>query len=170
MFSVDAAAPFSVFQPVHWWESSKLLNPLIVAAILVLVISTVAWPIAAWARRRYAIPARLDGRGAFVDRWLRLGAIGLLGACAAWMAVISLLSGNLFAFDDDLDPWLVLLKLVTLVVTVGASALACWNVHLAWKDKRAPVSRAWSVALCLACVNLLYIAVVCRLVGLGLNY
>ncbi len=170
MFSVDAAAPFSVFQPVRWWESSKVLNPLISAAILILVMTTVAWPISAYARRRYAIPARLDRQGAFVYRWLRLGALGLLAACAAWVAVISLLSGNLFAFDEDLDPWLVLLKLGTFVVTVGGGVLACWNMRLAWKDRRPPVSRAWSLALCFACLTLLYVAVVFNLLGFGLDY
>jgi CubicO group peptidase (beta-lactamase class C family) len=170
MFSVDAAAPFSIFQPVHWWESSKLLNPLISAAILILVIMTVAWPIAACVRRRYAIPARLDGQARLVYRWLRLGALGLLGACAAWVAVISLLSGNLFAFDDSLDPWLVLLKLATLVVTVGASVLACWNLRLAWKNKRPLVSKAWAVAVCFACLNLMYVAVAFKLLGPALDY
>jgi hypothetical protein len=55
-------------------------------------------------------------------------------------------------------------------VTVREGRFTLRPVHLAWQDKQPLVSRAWSMALCLACLNLLYVAIVFNLVGPGLDY
>ncbi len=82
MFSVDSAAPFNVFLPVRWWESSKLLHPLLGCAILTIALTIVAWPLAAIARKRYGIAFELAGADAMVYRWMRLADLGLIALCA----------------------------------------------------------------------------------------
>ncbi len=89
--------------------------------------------------------------------------------CRRWRSR-SALSGNLFAFDDDLDPWLAVLRTRTLVFTVGTGILPCWNARLAWQHRRGLASGAWAIALVFACFVMVYVSIAFNVVGFGLDY
>lgn len=89
---------------------------------------------------------------------------------AGWTGIVSLLSTNLFAFSPRLDPWILILRLATLVVLVGAAAIAIWNARCAWSKRRSWDSRLWSVMLVFSCAVLLWVAIAFNLIGFSVNY
>ena len=63
MLSGDEISPFIVFRPTRWWKSPSWLVPLAEFSLAVLVLTLIAWPLAALARRRYRrhLPAARPG-------------------------------------------------------------------------------------------------------------
>jgi CubicO group peptidase (beta-lactamase class C family) len=169
LISVDSASPFLVLQPAPWWKSSTIFLPLLVVALVVVLASIVAWPATALLRRHYGLWPAHAGVPGRSYRFTRIAGVGVLAALAAWTALFSQLSGNLFAFSPALDPWIALLKIATLVVNVGAVLLAAWDAKRGW-DGRGWLSRAGSVLLVLALATLLWLAAVLRLAGFGTDY
>ena len=51
MLSGDEISPFIVFRPTHWWKSPSWLLPLAEFSLAVLLLTLIAWPLAALARR-----------------------------------------------------------------------------------------------------------------------
>jgi hypothetical protein len=62
------------------------------------------------------------------------------------------------------------LQLLSLVVFVGAAAVAVWQAWVVWSGKRRWPARAWSVVLAVACVAVLYVALVFKLIAFDANY
>ncbi len=61
-------------------------------------------------------------------RWVRVAGAGVVALLAAWTVFFSQLSGNLFAYSPALDPWIALLKGATLIVCVGGTVVALWDL------------------------------------------
>lgn len=101
-------------------------------------------------------------------RLLRFANIAIIAVLAGWAGIVSVLSTNLFAFSPRLDPWILILRLATLVVLPGAAAIAIWNARFAWSERRWD-SRLWSVMLVFSCAVLLWVAAF-NLIGFSVNY
>jgi CubicO group peptidase (beta-lactamase class C family) len=169
MFSVDSVSPFLVMLPAPWWKSSAIFGPLLVAAIAVILMSFLAWPLTALLRRHYGLWPVNAGTPGLSYRLSRLAAAGTLAVLAGWTALFAQLDGNLFAFSPALDPWIVLLKVSTAILSGGGLAVAAWDARRGWKS-RSIATRAWSLLLVLAFAILLWLAVVLKLAGFGTNY
>ena len=170
MLSGDEISPFIVFRPTKWWKSPSWLLPLAEFSLAVLVLTLIAWPLAALARRRYGATLPLQGRARSAYRWVRIAAVGLLLLLAGWTWQIQRMSTEVAALTSKSDPWLWLLQLLGLVVFLGAAGVAVWNARLARSGRRPWGSQLWSGLLVLATVTLLYIAVVFKLVAFDINY
>ena len=170
MLSGDEISPFIVFRPTRWWKSPSWLLPLAEFSLAVLLLTLIAWPLAALARRRYGATFPLQGRARSAYRWVRIAAVGLLLLLAGWTWQIQRMSTEVAALTSKSDPWLWLLQLLGLVVFLGAAGVAVWNARLARSGRRPWGSQLWSGLLVLATVTLLYIAVVFKLVAFDINY
>ncbi len=170
MLSGDEISPFIVFLPTRWWKSPSWLVPLAEFSLAVLILTVIAWPLAALARRRYRQTFPLQGRARTAYRWVRIAGLGLLLLLAGWMWQIQRMSSEVSALTSKSDPWLWLLQLLGLVLFLGAAGVALWNARLAWSGKRPWTSKLWSGLLALSTVTLLYIAVVFKLVAFDINY
>jgi CubicO group peptidase (beta-lactamase class C family) len=170
MLSGDEISPFIVFRPTVWWKSPSWLLPLAEFSLAVLLLTLIAWPLAALARRRYGATFPLQGRARSAYRWVRIAVVGLLLLLAGWTWQIQRMSTEVAALTSKSDPWLWLLQLLGLVVFLGAAGVALWNARLAWSGRRAWGSQLWSGLLVLATVTMLYIAVVFKLVAFDINY
>ena len=169
LLSVDSVSPFLVFEPVPWWKSSAILGPFLAVAVVVILIAVIAWPITSSLRRHYRLwPAQAGPQGRFW-RWTRLAGAAALALLAAWSALLAQLSGNLFAFSPELDPWLALLKLATLTVCLAGTGLALGDVWPA-RPNRGRLSRAGALLLMTAFGTLLWAALFLRLAGFGTDY
>jgi len=169
MFSVDSASPFLVMLPAPWWKSSAIFGPLLTAAIAVILVSFLAWPVTALLRRHYGLLPANAGRPGLCYRLSRLAAAGVLAALAGWTALFAQLDGNLFAFSPALDPWIALLKVSTAVLCGGGMAVAGWDARRGWSG-RSRTTRGWSLLLVLAFAILVWLPVVLRLAGFGTDY
>jgi CubicO group peptidase (beta-lactamase class C family) len=170
MLSGDEISPFIVFLPTPWWRSPAWLSPLAQISLAVLLLTLIAWPLAALARRRYRTAFPLQGRARTAYRWVRIAALGLLLLLLGWMWQIKRMSSEVSALTSKSDPWIWLLQLLGLVVFVGAAGVALWNAQLAWTGKRPWTAKVWSGVLAVATLTLLYIAVVFKLIAIDANY
>ena len=121
LLGVDSVSPFLVLQPAPWWKSSAIFLPLLTGALAVIVGMLVAWPVTVLLRRHYRLWPLHAGPGEWPYRWARAGGAVAIGLLAAWMAVFSQVSGNIFAYAPEADPWIALLKAGTLLVCAGGN-------------------------------------------------
>jgi CubicO group peptidase (beta-lactamase class C family) len=170
MFSADEVSPFMVFLPIPWWKSSAWLLPLLVGALAALLLTVVAWPIAALIRQRHGVAFDLTGSEARAYRLIRVAALAIIVTIVAWGWTVALLETNLTLFSPRLDPWIWLLHLLGIVVFVGAVVVALWNARMTWIGKRGRFAKLWSLILVVACLAVLWVGVVFKLIGLSANY
>lgn len=170
MFGVEMSSPFEMFQPVPWWQSWVWLTPVVSIALAIVLLTVAAWPIEAALRRRYGVAFPLSGSAAKVYRLLRFADVAIIALLAGWVGIVSQFSTNIFVFTPSLDPWILILRLASLVVLLGAAAIAIWNALCAWSARRGWDSRLWSVMLVFACAVLLWVAIAFNLIGFSVNY
>lgn len=170
MFGVEMSSPFEMFQPVPWWQSWVWLTPVVSIALAIVLLTVAAWPIEAALRRRYGVGFPLSGSAAKVYRLLRFANVAIIALLAGWVGIVSQFSTNIFVFTPSLDPWILILRLASLVVLLGAAAIAIWNALCAWSARRGWDSRLWSVMLVFACAVLLWVAIAFNLIGFSVNY
>src|SRR3546814_4584447 len=72
-FTMEPYAPIMVFQRLSAWQA--LAMPLLVASMVVLLLTVLAWPISALVRRYYGTPYRLAGMDARAHRLVRIAAL-----------------------------------------------------------------------------------------------
>src|SRR3546814_13087723 len=65
-----------------------LAMPLLVASMVVLLLTVLAWPISALVRRYYGTPSRLAGMDARAHRLVRIAALLVLVAMGAMLALV----------------------------------------------------------------------------------
>jgi len=169
-WSVDDFSPFMMFEPAPWYRAGAWLLPATVAALAILVLTVVLWPVSAIVRRRYGKTFPLEGREARAYRWVRIGALLSTGAVAAWGATVVSMMANLRMMSPALDPWLYALHILGTIAVVAGFAIALWNAWVVWRGRRSWFAKLWSAALVLATFVVLWLAVVHNLVGLAVNY
>jgi CubicO group peptidase (beta-lactamase class C family) len=170
MLSGDEVSPFMMFMPVPWWRSPAWLSPLVQLSVAVLVLTLLAWPIAAIMRRRYRVPFPLQGRAAVAHRWIRIAALALLLVLGGWVWLVKWMSTSVAGLTSRGVPWVWMLHILTLVVFLGAAAVALWHARVVWAERRRWTSKAWSGLLAVAGVTLLYVALVFHLIAFNAHF
>ncbi len=169
MWSLDSVSPFLVMLPAPWWKSSAIFGPLLALALVVMGCTVLSWPVTALLRRHYGLwPANAGPDG----RWRRLTRVAALLTVlvlVAWAALVAQVDGNLFAFSPALDPWIVLLKVVTAAACVGGTVFAVLDAARHWARRRW-AARAASLLLAFAFATLLWIALALKLAGYSSDY
>ncbi len=162
--------PFMLFEPVPWWWSSGWLLPLWIAGLVALALTTLAWPISALVRRRYGVKYELTGADARAHRLVRIAALLVVAVMLAWVFLAQLIETNLDWIGPRMDGPLILLRLLSGLVFIGATAVGLWNAWLVLRSKRRWVAKVWSVLLALAFLIVLYVALIFHLIGYSANY
>tara|TARA_R110000782_G_scaffold258620_9_gene348660 strand:+ start:5153 stop:7126 length:1974 start_codon:yes stop_codon:yes gene_type:complete len=169
-FSIDAGSAAVVFEPAPWHANAAWLNPAMMFAVIVLLLTALSWPAAAIARRVYRAPLALTGRARLRYHLVRGVAVLVLFVCAGWLFIFSAMMQQGFTAINGKYDWLViLLQAAGLVGFIGFLGLALWNAWSAWTQGRW-ASRLWSIALLLAAGITLWAATTFGLLSYGLNY
>ncbi len=169
-FTGDEISPYMMFLPTPWWRSPAWLLPLIGLAVVALVLTLIQWPAAALVRRHYRVASPVVGPAAVAQRRMRLAAVAVVVVLVAWGATFSIMLADLAALNGRKDPWLWALQLLSLVVFVGAAAVALWHARAVWTANRRWPAKVWSITLAVACTTVLYVAVVYKLIAFDVNY
>jgi hypothetical protein len=169
MLSGDEISPFMMFLPAPWWRSPVMMWLLLAAAVIPLL-TVLLWPVTALVRRHYKAPPALVGREASAYRGVRLAAAAVLVVLTAWVSTIMLMLSDMDYLSSRLDPWLLILQILTLVVLLGAALVAIWHARVVWAGKRRWPAKTWSVALALACGVLLWVGFTYNLIGFSAHY
>jgi CubicO group peptidase (beta-lactamase class C family) len=169
MLSTDEIGGIMVFLPVPWQQSGGWILPVVGVAAAILVLAVLAWPIAAWRRRRRGTPLQLSVRELAWYRLARVVAIVDVVFLAGWMGIVSAGDADLAAYDGRLDVWFYVLHLLGFVGAVGA-IVALWNGWLAFAGKRGWKATTWNVALGASCLAITWFAFAHNLIQFSLKY
>jgi len=169
MLSADEAGGILVFLPVPWQQSGAWILPVVGIASVILVLTVLAWPIAAWRRRRRGIPLALSPRELSIYRIARVVALINVVFLLGWMGIVSAGSADLAAYDGRLDTWFYVLHVLGLIGAVGA-IVALWNGWLAIAGKRGWKATTWNVGLAVSCIAITWFAFAFNLIRFTLKY
>jgi CubicO group peptidase (beta-lactamase class C family) len=170
MFAGDEISPFMVFLPTPWWRASVWLLPLLELSLAALLLTVLLWPTAALVRRHYRAAFALEGRQATAYRWIRVAVAASLLTLLGWFGLFSAINSSGPAVTSRLDPWVWLLHLASLVVFIGAAAIAVWHCRVVWTGKRRWPARLWSVVLAVSSVTVLWVALVFKLIAFNVHF
>jgi CubicO group peptidase (beta-lactamase class C family) len=169
MLSADEIGGVLVMLPVPWQQSSAWILPVIGIATAILVLTVLAWPIAAWRRRRRGTPLALSPRELSIYRIARVVALIDVAFLLGWMGIVSAGNADLAAYDGRLDTWFYVLHALGLIGAVGA-IVALWNGWLAVAGKRGWRATTWNVGLAASCVAVTWFAFAFHLIRFTLRY
>jgi CubicO group peptidase (beta-lactamase class C family) len=168
--TTDDLPAIAVLQPVPPGMKLVWLGPALVAALAVLALTVVLWPITALVRWRFHAPFPLTGVAATLYRGVRVTAILDLLFLVGWTATLIAFDSNIPLAADSSDPWFRALQLVGVLGLIGGG-VAIWNLTLVLTDSR----RGWwaklsNVAIVLALATITWVELCINAFNLSLNY
>lgn len=169
-FAVDASSPFNVFLRAEGYRSAVWLKPLLTAAMAVLALSALAWPVAAFVRRRHSRVLAWPRRTLLAYRLSRLACWFMLLVPAAAMALMAWAAADFARLDDRLDPAVIGLGIASVIAIVGGIAAMAWNLLQTLRGGRGWLARLWAVLLLMAACVLAYALALMGLADFALNY
>ncbi len=169
MLSADEVGGILVLLPVPWQQSGAWILPVVGIATAILALTVLAWPIAAWRRRKRGTPLALSPRELQIYRVARVVALIDVVFLIGWMGIVSAGNADLAAYDGRLDVWFYVLHLLGFVGAVGA-LVAIWNGWLAIAGKRGWKATTWNVGLAVSCVAVSWFGFAFNLIRLTLQY
>jgi len=169
-FTAEWISPFMVMMRSSGAKGVGWLMPTTVASLAVLLLTVLAWPVAALVRRHYRKPLPFTGREAKAYRRGRIGALLSLAAIGGWIGVILMMFSDLTMLTAGFDWLVVTLHVVGTIAVFAGLALALWHLAVVWKAPKRRLGKLWAVALVLATAVCAWVAVAYHLVGLSVNY
>ena len=169
-FSLDGLSPYMVFIRVPWTQSNTWLLPALYAALAILMLTLLLWPVRAIVRRRFGAALELSDTRLKVFRASRIAAGAILAVLLGWMVVISVMSSDIDNLTAKMDAWLWLLQVAGLFAFVGGLAIMLWNAWLAWRTPGPWSARIWSLLLVFAAAIVLWIAIVFDLLAFTVKF
>lgn len=169
-WSFDTVSPFTVFDRTPWYLDSSWLLPVAGASLFIVLLTALAWPTGAIARRRYKTAQPFEGRVLKVQRLVHGFAWAALIALGLWTAFISVAFSDLPKLGGSLDWLLWMAQILTPIALFGLLALATYNLWLVWRGKRGWFSKLWSMLLLLSALMLVWVALGFQLIGFGTVY
>ncbi|NHK26451.1 beta-lactamase family protein [Parvularcula flava] len=159
ILAFEFISPFTVYTPVPAWKSSALLNPLIMLALGIILLTLLFWPVRAVVRWRYGSTFPLSGKEALSYRLVRLGTVFVVVWMVLWLWAFMTLTSDLTALSDSFTVQLRMAQLSQLLLYAGL-AISLWNVATVWTSKSSWFARLWSVLLPVAFVIFIWFAAV----------
>jgi CubicO group peptidase (beta-lactamase class C family) len=132
--TINSAAPTDQFEPVPAWRSASLIKPAFVAALAVLVLTLLAWPVGALVRRYYGVASIADRNQLQILRVQRIGSFALIGSFIAWLFLIIPRASSGF-FDAD-DTQILVTQAISIASVLIAVICMFWVSRLVSKTKR----------------------------------
>jgi CubicO group peptidase (beta-lactamase class C family) len=166
-FATNAVA---VSQPVPWTMSAGWLFLALQAAFAIAVLTAIAWPAGAIARKLYKTPLGLQGRERL--RFHLVRGLSLFAVLIVFGWAYAILTGfqSFSLLNGGMDGLVLALQLATPLVFLALLLVAGWNLWSAWTARRGWFGRIWAILLAYAAVMAVWGALVFHLIGLGNNY
>ncbi len=169
-FSFDGLSPFMVFEPSPASRSAGWLLPSLIAGLVAILLTVLAWPVSALVRRHYGVPYRLAGEDARAHRFVRIASTAAIVLFGTWAITITKMMGDFNLLTASMDGWLWVLQLLSLVVFIGAVVAGVWNAWVVLRAPRKWYSKVWAVVLALSLLVLLWVAFAFNLIAFDVNY
>ena len=166
-------APIFVFDRVPAGKDTTWLMPALLAAISVLLLTAVLWPVTALVRRKYGAAFPLSGDEAKSYRAARAGAVATLAVGLGWTLIVVVGLRQLDFFGPAAAPWLLILGLLGPLLLLAALAGTAWDAWLIWTRRRgwrSWLARLWSAALVLSVLVALWVVAAFHMYGPNSHY
>lgn len=168
-FGFEWVSPFMVFEPMPASISPTWLTPALLAGLIALVLTTLAWPISALTRRHYGVPYNLAGPDAVAHRRIRIAATAAIAMFILWGVLVTLIAGDqLPSSTGDVLLWIV--QILSAIVFFGAAAIGVWNAIIVARGTRKWYAKTWAVLLALALLVVLWVALAFHMIAFDVNY
>jgi hypothetical protein len=169
-FSIDLISPFMVFQRPEWYRNTGWLLPVFLASVGALLLTVLAWPIAAVTRRQYGASLALDVPALRAYRLSRFGATAIVAALVLWTSLLAMMLQKNSMLNASTDWLLHLAQLSGIVAFLGGFVCMLINARAVWTGARRWPARTWSVVLCLSAFFVLWVAFVFHLMSFDVSY
>ena len=169
-FSEDTFSPFMIFYRAPWYQSSALLMPLLGFAFVILLLTTLLWPVRALVRRHFGRNLVLEGNAKRAHLLSRLAAVASLVVLAGWLGGVTMMLSNLENLSTSTDIFIRILQVLGWLAFVGGFLVLTWNVWVTWSGGRRWPAKVWSIALLLAAAIAVWVAIAFDLLSFGVNY
>ncbi|HEY5006426.1 MAG TPA: serine hydrolase domain-containing protein [Caulobacteraceae bacterium] len=166
-WSSDSAAPIFTYVRPGGLAGTGLELPLTLAALALLAMTAILWPVVAMVRWRYHAAFAYTGARAMAYRLVRLCAILGLAAIGLWYTVLELVSDTGGA---PVAPLLHVSQLIAFLAFVGGLAAALWNLVLVFRAPSSWFAKLFAVLLAAAFAMMLWIALHYHLIGISGQY
>ncbi|KQX25622.1 MULTISPECIES: serine hydrolase domain-containing protein [unclassified Sphingomonas] len=169
-FSIGEFAPIFLFLPATADMDAGWIIPTILAALAIMLLTALAWPVVAILRRVYGHRSPLAGRPLLLDRVMRGSAVAALAVAAGWMGMLGAIDSDVGLLDGRLDIWMRLIQLIE-IVGIVATLVSVYNAYITVRSPdRTLFAKLWSVLVPLAGLFLAWIVISKGLLTFGLDY
>ncbi|MXO66739.1 serine hydrolase [Altererythrobacter endophyticus] len=168
--SMDVMSPFTVLQPASFGENPAWLLPALFAALAIVLLAALAWPIRALVRRHYGSEFPLQGTHRLVYRLTRVFAWLILAALACWIILITTFMGDIGAIGGPLDDMIMLVRILCPLASIGLTITAAYHLFLSFRDGRAWTMKLGALLLLLAGLVFLWVTFRFHIYGFGMVY
>ena len=169
MWAEDRESPTEVFLPTPAWRNAVWLLPLFEFSIVASLLTFIWWPVGTVIRWRYGARFPLQGTPALSYLLVRIGNMAAALLAVAWLVTVWFMATT-FTLSSAVDPWIMVLHLLSIVIFPAATLIALWNFWITCVTRKgytAIVGYAWSGVLAISSFTLLWVAVIYRLIGLS---
>ena len=165
-WSINPVSPFMVWNRAPWYRDAAWLLPAFGAAIVLIVLTALSWPVGAISRRRFGAVMPLSGPDLKSYRWVRGFSWLVLVALGGWTALFVSLGSDTIIGGAMLWP----LQVAGTVGFIGLCGTALWNLQRVWQGNRGWFAKLWSVLLVLAAFVTLWVTLSFHLISFGTRY
>ncbi len=164
-WSINPVSPFMVWDRAPWYRDAAWLMPSFVAALVIIALTALSWPVGAIGRRRFGAVMALSGSDLKAYRWARAFSWLVLAAFAGWAWLFS-------SFDSDanLDAAIWLLEFAGTIGFIGLCGAALFNLQRVWRSNRGWFAKLWGTLLVLAALLTLWVTLSFHLIHFGTHY
>lgn len=169
-FSASILSAFTVYERPAWYKNASIVMPLLQLSIGILLLTVIFWPVRWAIRRHYKTTLPLTGRDLLGYRLSRIAALLILLILVGWATLITMMFSDLENLGGALDPFVLILQVLSFVVLLGGLAVFCWYLWQVWTGKRRWTAKVWSVALVVAGVVVVWVGFAFHLLSIGTQY
>ncbi len=165
-WDIDEGPPFTVFNRAPWYRDAAWLMPCFLIGLAVVSLTTLSWPVAAIARRRYRVAIGFSGNDLVSYRLVRVFSWLTLAVLGAWMSVLAPLT----IVAGKIDGLVWLLELAGTVGSVGLLIVAIWALQRSWSHPRTSLTTAWRALMAVAALMVLWVMLAFHLISFGTRF
>ena len=165
-WSINPVSPFMVWNRAPWYRDAAWLLPAFGAAMVLIVLTALSWPVGAISRRRFGAAMPLSGPDLKSYRWVRGFSWLVLVALGGWTALFVSLGSDTIIGGAMLWP----LQVAGTAGFIGLCGTALWNLQRVWQGNRGWFAKLWSVLLVLAAFVTLWVTLSFHLISFGTRY
>ena len=167
---LDSTNPVGVLQPVSFARNADLNLWIGGLSVLLVLLTVLFWPVAAWLRRTRPAAPSVTGRAVTTRRLTRIAALADLVYLGGWYAIVApILSNTLDAYNDGMDGVIRVMQIAA-IVPIVAAIIGIWNAVTVARLGNGWGVKARAVIVAMALAGIVWIAAQGGLMSLDLNY